>query len=274
MYERLTRSGVGGSIGLVSTATLGVAVGFAYSEGATALAIVGTMAFLSMAVAAGIGSLAGTRRPLALVWGYGTAAGAMVTSAALFLLPQALGQDPQFGGLGVAVGLLVGYTGHVLGHRLSHLQSPGRRAITALTAHAVAAGTVIGVIYGNLAIGPVLGLAIVSHKGPAGYAAATRHEGDWRLVLVPAAALGIAGVAASTLALPADAPTRGIVFGFATGLFLHVATDFLPSCEIGSEVHDALGDDDHATLDRLRLQAVVATAVGGVVVVLAWLTIA
>ncbi len=261
-------------MGLASSVVLTVALAVAYRNGATALAVVGAAAFLSMGVAAAVGGVTRTERPLVLVWGYGTAAGAMVTSAALFLLPQALGQDPQFGGVGVAIGLLSGYAGHVLGHRLSHLQSPGRRTITALTGHALAAGVVIGVIYGNLSVGVTLGLAIVSHKAPAGYAAATRYDGDWRAVLVPAAALGIVGVAAAQVALPANAPVRGVVFGFATGVFLHVAMDFLPQCEIGSEIHDAMDGGDHAALDRLRLQAVAATTLGAAVVVLAWLGIA
>lgn len=264
----------GAAVGIAASAVVTVALVVAYRGGAAALGVVGGAAFLSMGLAAAAGGATRVERPLALVWGYGTAAGAMVTSAALFLLPQALGQDPGFGGLGVAIGLLAGYGGHVLGHRLSHLQPAGRQAVTALTGHAVAAGVVIGVIYGNLSIGPTLGLAIVSHKAPAGYAAATRYEGDWRAVLVPAAALGIAGVAASTLALPTNAPVRGVVFGFAAGLFLHVATDFLPRCEIGSEVHEAMDGDSHAALDRLRLQAVLATAVGAAVVTAAWLTIA
>jgi ZIP family zinc transporter len=62
------------------------------------------------------------------------------------------------------------------------------------------------------------------------------------------------------------------VFGFATGVFLHVAMDFLPRCELGSEIHEALAieDDAHALLDQLRLHAVGSTLVGGLVVVLAW----
>jgi ZIP family zinc transporter len=66
------------------------------------------------------------------------------------------------------------------------------------------------------------------------------------------------------------------VFGFAAGVFLHVAMDFLPRCEIGSEVHELLSvtGDAHALLDRLRLHAVASTSIGGLVVLLAWLVIA
>lgn len=267
----MTRAG--GVAGVAATAVLVGAVGVAVSRDAGTLGLVASVAYLSMAGAAAAGSRVRREHPTVLVWGYGVAAGAMVTSASLFLLPQALGQDPSFGGLGVAVGLLAGYGGHVLGHRLSHLDLPGDRTILALTAHATAAGVVIGVIYGTIQPGLVLGLAIVSHKGPAGYAAATRYAGDWRAVLVPAAALGIAGVAASVLPVPTAAPVRGVVFGFATGVFLHVAADFLPRCEIGSEIHEAMDDASHERLDRLRLQAVAATALGAGAVVAAWLLI-
>jgi ZIP family zinc transporter len=53
--------------------------------------------------------------------------------------------------------------------------------------------------------------------------------------------------------------------------------DFLPQCELGSEVHDALAVDDHgeahALLDRLRLHAVASTVFGGTVVFVAWLAL-
>jgi ZIP family zinc transporter len=159
---------------------------------------------------------------------------------------------------------------------------PVDRTVAELTAHALAAGVVIGVVYANLPDpGLTLGLAIVSHKAPAGYAAASRllgDGGDWRIMLVPAAGVGIAGLAASTLALPDAAPFRGVVFGFAAGVFLHVAMDFLPRCELGSEIHDLVAvsetGDAHALLDRLRTHAVASTALGGLAVFVAWLFVA
>jgi ZIP family zinc transporter len=237
-------------------------------------------AFLAMGLAAPLGARHGADpRPGGLVWGYGLASGAMVTSAAVFLLPQAIAHHAQFGGFGVAAGLLVGFAGHTVGHRLAHVDLPVDRTVTELSAHAFAAGLVIGVVYGNMPeLGPTLGLAIVSHKAPAGYAAASRLAGDgrdWTVLLVPAAGVGLAAVAASTVALPVGGPVRGVVFGFAAGVFLHVAMDFLPRCELGSDVHDALAveGDAHALLDRLRTHAVASTGIGGVVVLLAWLLV-
>ena len=199
-----------------------------------------------------------------------------MTSAAIFLLPSALGHDPQFGGFGVALGLLLGFAAHTVGHLLAHVDLPIDRTVAELTAHAVAAGLVIGIVYGNMEVSLLLGLAIVSHKGPAGYAAATRlarSATHWSILLVPAAGVGLGGVLAATVALPAGGAVRGLVFGFATGVFVHVAMDFLPRCEMGSEVHEALAEDDHALLDRLRLHAVASTGLGGLVVFLGWVAV-
>jgi ZIP family zinc transporter len=234
-----------------------------------------------MAGAAVVGVRSRTESPAGLVWGYGLAAGAMITSAAVFLLPTAITHHAQFGGFGVALGVLVGFASHSIGHRLAHVEMPLDRTVAELSAHALAAGIVIGVVYGNMPeLGALLGLAIVSHKGPAGYAAAARlarKGGDVTAILLPAVGVGLTALLAASVQLPAAPPVRGIVFGFATGIFVHVAMDFLPQCELGSEVHDALAVDDHgeahALLDRLRLHAVASTVFGGTVVFVAWLAL-
>jgi len=263
-------------VGAAATVAFVATTALALSTGRTKLAGISLVAFVAMAVAGWVGGRAPRAHAGTLVWGYGLAAGAMITSAAVFLLPQAMGQSTVFGGFGVALGLLVGYGSHTLGHRLAHMELPLDRSLAELTAHALSAGAIIGIVYGNMPeLGPLLGLAIVSHKGPAGYAAAHRfvgRGGEWTAILLPAAGVGLAAVASSFLALPASAAVRGVVFGFATGVFLHVAMDFLPECEIGSEVHESLAreGDAHALLDRLRVHAVASTAVGGVAVFLAW----
>jgi ZIP family zinc transporter len=75
------------------------------------------------------------------------------------------------------------------------------------------------------------------------------------------------------LSFPADPTVNALVFGFAAGIFLHVAMDFLPHCATGSDVHDAVTraghDHDHDRLDRLRLQAALSTIVGGLAVAVA-----
>ncbi|WP_380678191.1 ZIP family metal transporter [Salinigranum sp. GCM10025319] len=267
-------------LGLGALAVFVVLSGYAVSAGLWKLLGISWVAFAAMAGAAVVGSRTQDENPTALVWGYGLASGAMITSAAVFLLPSAIGHHAQFGGFGVALGVLVGFGSHSIGHRLAHADLPVDRTVAELSAHALAAGVVIGVVYGNMPeLGPLLGLAIVSHKGPAGYAAASRlarNGRDTTTLLLPAVGVGLTAIAAASLQLPTVPALRGIVFGFATGIFLHVAMDFLPRCELGSEIHDALAvdGDAHALLDRLRLHAVASTGLGGLVVFVAWLALA
>ena len=262
--------------GFVGVALLLAASLLAVRVGAWKLLGIGWVAFLSMAGAAAWGSRTESRKPATLVWGSGLASGAMVTSAALFLLPDAVNHHPAYGGIGVAAGILGGFSAHAIGHRVTHVDFAADTTVAQLTAHAVAAGAIIGIVYGNMPqLGPLLGVAIVSHKGPAGYAAAdrlTRKGRSWLPILLPAAGVGVVAVLSSVVALPASAAVRGLVFGFASGVFLHVAMDFLPRCELGSEIHESLSieGDAHALLDRLRLHAVGSTLLGGFVVVLAW----
>jgi len=237
------------------------------------------VAFTAMAGAAALGGRTSSDHPRGLVWGYGLASGAMITSAAAFLLPQAIGYAAKPGGFGVAAGILSGFAAHTVGHRLSHLDLPLDRTTAELSAHSLAAGSIIGVVYTAMPdLGPLLGLAIVSHKGPAGYAAARRLARNGRsatMLLLPAAGVGIAALAVTVLSFPTDPTFRAVVFGFAAGIFLHVAMDFLPHCETGSDIHEAVtrseNSHDHELLDSLRQQAVLSTATGGILVAAAWL---
>ncbi|NHN41315.1 ZIP family metal transporter [Halorubellus sp. JP-L1] len=236
-------------------------------------------AFVAMAVAIPLGARADSGHAHGLVWAYGLAAGAMVTSAAVFLLPQAFGLHPRWGGFGVASGIVLGFGAHTVGHRLTHETNVDHTSLE-ISAHALAAGAIIGIVYGNMpTLGAFLGVAIVSHKGPAGYAAARRlaaNDGDPRILLLPAAGVGLTAIPASIVALPPDPVPNALVFGFAAGVFLHVAMDFLPTCEIGGDVYDVAHTSDHAheLLDSLRLHAVASTGFGGLVVFVAWSLVA
>ena len=236
-------------------------------------------AFVAMAVAIPLGARADSSHAHGLVWAYGLAAGAMVTSAAVFLLPQAFGLHPRWGGFGVASGVVLGFGAHTVGHRLTHETNFDHTSLE-ISAHALAAGAIIGIVYGNMpTLGAFLGVAIVSHKGPAGYAAARRLASDggnpW-VLLLPAAGVGLTAIPGSIVALPPDPVLNALVFGFAAGVFLHVAMDFLPTCEIGGDVYDVAHTSDHAheLLDSLRLHAVGSTLLGGLVVFVAWLFVA
>ncbi|MHB9285490.1 ZIP family metal transporter [Halobacteriales archaeon Cl-PHB] len=267
------------SLGLAATALLVVLSGLAVVGDALKVLVVAWVAFVAMAAGALLGARASTAYPRRLVWGYGLASGAMVTSASVFLLPQAIGLDPRVGGFGVAAGLLVGYGAHVIGHRLSHLDVGLDLTAAQISAHALSAGLIIGLVYGSMpSLGLLLGLAIVSHKGPAGYAAAHRMKTGSKPIsalLLPSAGVGLTAIPAALLPLPNVATLNAAIFGFAAGVFLHVAMDFLPSCEVGGEVDEVCGLSDHAheLLDKLRIHAVGSTLIGGLAVFVAWLLV-
>ena len=262
--------GVAGVVGLVALSALAVMLD------ATKVLVISWVAFGAMSLGALASDQNVSAYPRRLVWGYGLASGAMVTSSAVFLVPQAIGLEPKIGGFGIAAGLLVGYAAHVIGHRLSHIDVGLDLTAAQITAHALSAGVIIGVVYGSMpSLGLLLGLAIVSHKGPAGYAAAHRLRQSGKPVsalLLPAAAVGLTAIPAALLPMPESAAINGAVFGFAAGVFLHVAMDFLPSCETGGEVDEvcSLSEHSHERLDQLRSHAVGSTAVGGLAVFVAW----
>lgn len=257
---------------------------FAAAAGLWKLLAIGWISFLAMAGCAAVARLV-PENALRLVWGYGLTSGAMLASASAFIVPQAINQDPKIGGFGIAAGIIGGFSAHTIGHRLSnasHLNLPFDDTVTRLMAHALAAGLVIGVIYTSLpGLGLILGLGIVSHKGPAGYAAARRLLRSGRpvsVLLFPAAAVGVPAMLVGLFGLSMPAAVSAAFFGFAAGMFIHVAMDFLPQCEAGSEVEEVASSDSTDSsgplLDRLRSHALVSTAVGGLVVVAAWAALA
>lgn len=266
-------------LGLVAAVLLVALSAVGLAAGAGKVTVIAWVAFVAMSTGAFAGARASTSYPVRLIWGYGLASGAMVASSAVFLLPQAVGLSPRVGGFGVATGLLLGYAAHIIGHRLGHVDIGLDLTAAQISAHALAAGAIIGLVYGAMPeLGLLLGLAIVSHKGPAGYAAAHRLRSGGLPVsalLLPAAGVGLTAIPAALLPVPEIAALNAAVFGFAAGIFLHVAMDFLPRCELGSEVHDLLtvSGDAHALLDRLRVHGVLSTALGGVTVFLAWIAV-
>jgi ZIP family zinc transporter len=271
---RVSWLGAGATVLLVGLSALAVVTGL------EKVLVISWVAFAAMGAGAVAGARATTSYPRRLVWGYGLASGAMVTSAAVFLLPQAINLDGRVGGFGVAAGLLLGYGAHVVGHRVAHVDVGLDLTAAQISAHALSAGAIIGLVYASMpGLGLLLGLAIVSHKGPAGYAAAHRlRTGDHSVtaLLLPAAGVGLTAIPAALLPVPEIAALNAAVFGFAAGVFLHVAMDFLPSCEVGGEVDEvcSLAEHSHEQLDRLRGHAVASTLLGGIVVFGAWLVVA
>jgi ZIP family zinc transporter len=271
---RASRFGLVGPLVLVALTPL------ALRAGLTKVVGIAWVAFAAMGGAAYLGDRTGATTDAGrLVWGYGLASGAMITSAAVFIVPGAIGHHPKFGGFGIALGVLTGFSAHTLGHRAMHADLPFDHTAVELTAHSLAAGAIIGLVYGNMPnLGLLLGLAIVSHKGPAGYAAADRlrrADKPVGVLLLPAAGVGLTAIPAALLTLPSSDPVNAVVFGFAAGVFLHVAMDFLPRCELGGDIYEVaqVTDDAHELLDRLRARAVASTGLGGLAVFVAWLVL-
>ena len=211
-----------------------------------------------------------------LIAGYGIASGAMITSAAIFLIPSAINYHPVYGGLGIAVGIMAGFAIHTLNHSLSHSSIGVDSVVLELSSHALAAGIIIGTVYAAMPeLSILLGVAIVSHKGPAGYAAArrlTKNNQSPVLILLPACAIGLTALPVGLLDLPDQPIVNALIFGFATGVFFHVAIDFLPECEVGGNIHSEtnLDEDAHHQLDEYRKWAVLSTFAGGIIVFILW----
>lgn len=272
-------------LGVFSVVVLVALSGYALIEGVgVKLLGISWVAFGAMIAGVLLGRRESTEHAGSLVWGYGLASGAMIASAAAFIVPGAVDHHPTFGGFGIALGVITGFASHTIGHRLAHRDLPFESTAAAITAHALTAGLIIGVVYTGMPdLGPLLGLSIVSHKGPVGYAAARRLVRNGRtpsMLYLPAAGVGLAALGVAVLGpsvqnLLSGDVVRALVFGFAAGIFLHIAMDFLPRCETGSEIHEALASEGHAheVLDRLRVHAVVSTALGGFAVFVAWLLV-
>ncbi|XGI82868.1 ZIP family metal transporter [Halorutilales archaeon Cl-col2-1] len=268
-----SRLGYIGLVSLVALSALGAASGMWKLIG------ISWVAFGIMVVGGFISERSDTTHPMNLVWGYGLSGGAMVTSASIFLVSSAINHDPVYGGIGIASGIIGGYAGHNIRHRLAHVDLPVERTTAEISVHSVSAGVIIGIVYGNMpSLGPLLGLSIVSHKGPAGYAVAHRlREADLPIsaLMLPASGVGIAGIISGFLSLPNIPEVNGLVFGFASGIFLHAAMDFLPPCETEGEIYEvaAARGKGHEYLDKLRDHALISTVIGGVVVLLARLVL-
>lgn len=214
--------------------------------------------------------------PAEVVWGYGLASGAMIASDAVFIVPRAIRFAPQVGGVGIAAGLITGNVAQTIGHRVTHVAPIFDRAAAELTAHALALGTIIGMVYTVFPrLSLLLGVGIVSHKAPAGYAAARRliHGGNPIAgLLVPAVTVGIAAIPFRVVTPPNVPVVSAAIFGFGAGIFFHVGMDFHPECEAGGEVDEIVNrsQTDHERRDDLRLHAAVSAVLGGAAVVLAW----
>lgn len=249
-------------------------------QGTWKVLMISWIAFLGMSLMLPLGFAHRKQESAAgLITGYGLSSGAMITSACIFLVPTAMNHHPVYGGVGIAFGVLAGYAIHTLTHNLTHHTTFTEPIVLELSTHAFTAGIIIGTVYAAMPeLGLLLGIAIISHKSPAGYAAARRLARENKSVLpmlVPSCAIGVTALPVSMLPLPAHDFSNALIFGFATGVFIHVAIDFLPECEIGSDIlkHTEPDSLSHHKLDHYRRRAVLTTFIGGLLVFAAWLII-
>lgn len=221
------------------------------------------------------GTLVGVRGPAGargLVWGYGLTSGAMTASAAAFLVPLAVRLQPQFGGFGIAAGLLTGFAiGSLASRSGHHAGEMTDTTVVRITTHALTAGVIIGMVYAQLpSVGLLLGLSIISHKGPAGYAAArwlSRRGSSPAALLLPAVGVGVPALAVGLAQPQIPSFAKAVLFGFAAGIFLNIASDFLPR---SGSPH--LRGEDQAG-EPGRIHAAASTVLGGLAVFVAWLAI-
>ncbi|HYW35859.1 MAG TPA: hypothetical protein VE868_10665 [Balneolaceae bacterium] len=226
------------------------------------------LSFFSMTGAIPIGiRSAHQKKSLPIVNGYGMASGAMVVSAAIFLAPIAIRAHPAMGLLGVVIGISIGFTVHTITHRSFSSRWKIDSVLVELMLHTLFAGFVIGFIYASMpGLSLLLGIAIISHKAPAGYAAArylnAKEENPW-LLLLPACGIGLTALPVSMIDLPGIALLNASIFGLATGIFFHVAFNFLRS-SMSSEI------EFYTSHTGRNWWAVLNMFVGGGIVYLLW----
>lgn len=262
---------------LTIVALLGV-VGLGLVGGRTKLVGITVFAFVAMMAGVGLNYVGDFATPRRQVWAYGLASGAMLASATALLAPKAISQHPEYGGFAIAIGYLIGYGGHELGHLLTHYELPINAATSELTLHALAAGSIMGVVYGALpSLTPLFGYGIIAHKFPAGFTGAEAIEQSGlptSLMVLPAATVAIAAIPLSLLTPELSPVVKATFFGVSTGVFAHVAIDMLPECShVGSHADTAVS---HGTIscahdtDLLRQHAVLSTFVGAAGIFLLW----
>ncbi|MGB7755192.1 MAG: hypothetical protein WBL23_03915 [Salinisphaera sp.] len=205
-------------------------LGIGVAAGRDKLAVIGVMALAAM-----LGGWFGAERavpagPRTMALSDGLAAGAMLASACVFLLPSALAGDPRGGGLGVTAGLLLGIALDRFMDARHSKRAGGDSVLVAITLHAAAAGAAMGLAYSAVpSLSALLGIVIIAHKLPAGYVLARARQavGRSRLpILLPACAVGLVAIPVALLAGHAGGGGNTVLAGLATGIFLHVGLDF------------------------------------------------
>ncbi|WP_136689733.1 ZIP family metal transporter [Halorhabdus amylolytica] len=249
--------------------------------GRLTLVVVVAFGFLAMVAGVTISLFVDFGTPDRQVWAYGLASGAMLASAAALLAPKAITRHPEYGGFAIALGYLAGYAGHELGHLVTHYDLPLNAAVSELTLHAFAAGSIMGVVYGSLPdLSALFGFGILAHKFPAGFTGseALKQSGIPRtIMIVPASAVALAAIPLSILTPDLSATVQAVFYGVSTGVFAHVGIDMLPEC---SHVGSHADSSGHGSIEcsrnihRVRQYAVASTFAGAGAIFVLWQALA
>jgi ZIP family zinc transporter len=214
----------------------------------------------------------------AIIWAYGLSGGAALASILFFVLPKSLELSKNFGATGIITGFLSGLVLHVITHELEHDTGEAFQDLVSITAHAAAAGLIIGQIYSDLpTVSIILGISIVSHKLPAGYIISDKlGDGLYKALkytALPASILGAIALLVFNLSINMPTDLQALFFGFSAGIFLHVALDFIPEPEPESHLRKLLSEEEdplHEKLDEVKVHCVASTVAGaGIVTLLA-----
>jgi len=253
------------------------AVGGGLAAGRSKLVGIAVFGFGAMLVGVAVSRRGEFDTPRRRVLADGLASGAMLASAAALLAPKAITQHAAYGGFAIALGYLLGYASHELGHMLTHRDLPINAAAGELTVHALAAGSIMGVVYGALpSLTPLFGYGIVAHKLPAGFTgseAVQRSGLPTTVMVVPAVAVAVAAIPLSLLTPDLSPVVKAVFFGVSTGVFAHVAVDMLPECSHGDTGgHGSVQCSRDA--DALRRYAVASTLLGAGSIFALWQALA
>ncbi|MFW5965154.1 MAG: ZIP family metal transporter [Halodesulfurarchaeum sp.] len=211
------------------------------------------------------------------VWAYGLASGAMLASAGGLLAPKAIEPHAAYGGFAIAFGYLIGYAAHELGHLSTHYDLPLNAPAAELSLHALAAGSIMGVLYGSLPnLTALFGFGVLAHKFPAGFTGseAVKHSGlPEHVMVVPAAIVAIAAIPLSIVTPPLSPIVQATFYGISTGVFAHVGIDMLPECLHAGSHADRGGHgviQCSRNIHAIRHRAVLSTFLGAGTILGLW----
>jgi ZIP family zinc transporter len=261
--------------GLLSTAALIALTAYTLITDFSGLkvAAIAWTAFLTMTAGAAL-STRKLKSKTSIIWAYGLSGGAALASIMFFVMPRSLQLSTDFGVTGLLAGFLSGLVLHVLTHEVEHTAGEALTDLISVTAHAAAAGLIIGQIYHDLpGVSIVLGFSIVSHKLPAGYIISDKIDSSLQkalqFILLPASVLGAMALLIFNFSISMPGNLQALFFGFSAGIFLHVALDFIPEPEPESHLRKLLSDEEdplHDKLDDIQFHCVASTVIGATVV--------